>query len=74
MELLREVKPVVVSMGEYAASGGYYISAPADVIVADRMTITGSIGVYGIMFDLGNALSSKLGITFDGVKTNPRPT
>ncbi len=71
MELLRQVKPVVVSMGEYAASGGYYISAPADVIVADRMTVTGSIGVYGIMFDLGNALSSKLGITFDGVKTNP---
>lgn len=65
MELLRQVKPVVVSMGEYAASGGYYISAPADVIVADRMTVTGSIGVYGIMFDLGNALSSKLGITFD---------
>ncbi len=41
------------------------------MIVADRMTVTGSIGVYGIMFDLGNALSSKLGITFDGVKTNP---
>lgn len=70
MELLRDSKPVVVSMGAYAASGGYYISAPADVILADRLTVTGSIGVYGIMFDIGNALSSKLGITFDGVATN----
>lgn len=71
MELLRDSKPVVVSMGAYAASGGYYISAPADVIMADRLTVTGSIGVYGIMFNIGNALSSKLGITFDGVATNP---
>ncbi|MDE7129183.1 MAG: S49 family peptidase, partial [Alistipes sp.] len=71
MELLRESKPVVVSMGAYAASGGYYISAPADVILADRLTVTGSIGVYGIMFNIGNALSSKLGITFDGVATSP---
>lgn len=70
MELLRESKPVVVSMGAYAASGGYYISAPADVILADRLTVTGSIGVYGIMFNIGNALSSKLGITFDSVATN----
>ncbi len=70
MELLRDSKPVVVSMGAYAASGGYYISAPADVILADRLTITGSIGVYGIMFNIGSALSSKLGITFDGVATN----
>lgn len=70
MELLRQAKPVVVSMGEYAASGGYYISAPADVILADRLTVTGSIGVYGIFFNIGNALSSKLGITFDSVSTN----
>lgn len=45
IELLRAEKPVIVSMGSYAASGGYYISCPADVIVADRLTLTGSIGV-----------------------------
>ena len=70
MVRLREVKPVVVSMGQYAASGGYYISAPADVIVTDRLTLTGSIGVYGMMFDASAALRNKLGITFDSVKTN----
>lgn len=71
VELLKAVKPVVVSMGAYAASGGYYISAPADVIVADRMTITGSIGVYGMMLNGENMLRRKLGLTTDGVKTNP---
>lgn len=70
MTLLREAKPVVVSMGQYAASGGYYISAPADAILADRLTLTGSIGVFGLMIDPSNALRSKVGITFDGVKTN----
>ena len=70
MVRLREVKPVVVSMGEYAASGGYYISAPADVIVADRLTLTGSIGVFGMMLNPAKALRDKLGLTFDGVKTN----
>ena len=70
MVRLREVKPVIISMGEYAASGGYYISAPADAIVADRLTLTGSIGVFGLTLNPTDALRDKLGITFDGVKTN----
>ena len=70
MELLREKKPVIISMGQYAASGGYYISAPADAIVADRLTLTGSIGVYGMLPSVGKALKDKAGITFDGVVTN----
>ena len=70
MTRLREQKPVIISMGEYAASGGYYISAPADVIVADKLTLTGSIGVFGFMINPTEALRDKLGITFDGVKTN----
>lgn len=70
MELLRDKKPVIISMGQTAASGGYYISAPADAIVADRTTLTGSIGVYGQLPAFGNALEKKLGITYDGVTTN----
>ncbi len=70
MELLREKKPVIVSMGEYAASGGYYISAPADAIVANRSTLTGSIGVFGMLPSFGKALEDKVGITVDGVTTN----
>lgn len=70
MELLRQEKPVIVSMGSYAASGGYYISCPADVIVADRLTLTGSIGVYGMVLDSRDALKNKLGITVDGVQSN----
>ncbi|MEG2614489.1 MAG: signal peptide peptidase SppA, partial [Alistipes sp.] len=70
MELLRAKKPVIVSMGSYAASGGYYISAPADAVVADRMTLTGSIGVYGMYLNTVDALKNKLGITLDAVKTN----
>ena len=70
MELLKAEKPVVVSMGSYAASGGYYISAPADVIVADKMTLTGSIGVFGQYLYTADALKNKLGITIDAVKTN----
>lgn len=70
MELLKAEKPVIVSMGGYAASGGYYISCPADVIVADKMTLTGSIGVFGLMFNAHDALVDKLGITMDGVKSN----
>ena len=71
MELLRQQKPVIVSMGDYAASGGYYISAPADAIVADATTLTGSIGVFGLMFNAEKALNNKLGITIDVAKTNP---
>ena len=55
--------PVVVSMGSYAASGGYYISCPADVIVADKLPLTGSIGVFGMILDTREALKNKLGIT-----------
>ena len=51
MQLVQESKPLIVSMGSYAASGGYYVSAPADIILASDFTITGSIGVYGVWFD-----------------------
>ncbi len=70
MELLRAEKPVIVSMGGYAASGGYYISAPADAIVANNTTLTGSIGVFGMMMNPTRALERNLGITFDGVTSN----
>ena len=70
MELLKAKKPVIVSMGAYAASGGYYISAPADAIVADKLTLTGSIGVFGMIPSFGDALEDKVGVTFDGVSTN----
>ena len=70
MENLKAKKPVIVSMGEMAASGGYYISAPADAIVADRSTLTGSIGVFGMIPSFGKALENKLGVSVDGVKTN----
>jgi protease-4 len=70
LQLLKEKVPVIVSMGDYAASGGYYISAPADVIYTNSMTVTGSIGVFGLFFNGGNALKNKLGVTFDVVSTN----
>ncbi|WPR73815.1 signal peptide peptidase SppA [Algoriphagus sp. NG3] len=65
----KKAKPVYVSMGEVAASGGYYISAPADTIVAQPNTITGSIGIFGMMFNAQELLNDKLGITTDVVKT-----
>ena len=67
--LAKEVKPVIVSMGDYAASGGYYISAAADSIFADASTITGSIGVFGLIPNLQRLFNQKLGIHFDAVKT-----
>ncbi len=70
VKLAQEVKPVIVSMGDYAASGGYYISSPAAVILANPTTITGSIGVFGTIPNFGELLSNKIGITFDNVKTN----
>ena len=70
VELLRKVKPVIVSMGSYAASGGYYISAGADAIIANEITCTGSIGVFGMFIEGENMLNKKLGLTTDGVKTN----
>ena len=69
--LLKEVKPVVVSMGDMAASGGYYIACAADFIVAEPTTITGSIGVFGIQPNVGRTLSDKLGLHVETVKTNP---
>ncbi len=68
--LAKKVKPFVVSMGDYAASGGYYIACPADVIVASPATLTGSIGVFGLMFNTQKFMNQKIGLTFDGVKTN----
>jgi protease-4 len=62
--------PVIVSMGPVAASGGYYIAVAADTIVAEPTTITGSIGVFGLKFNAKQFFNDKLGITFDGVKTN----
>lgn len=70
IKLLQQKKPIIVSMGHTAASGGYYISAPADAIVADKFTITGSIGVFGMLPSFGAALEKNLGVTIDGVTTN----
>lgn len=70
MILARNTKPVVVSMGDVAASGGYYISCMADTIVANPTTITGSIGVFGVIFNMQKMLENKLGITTDRVRTN----
>ncbi len=70
MELLRKAKTVVVSMGGMAASGGYYISCGANRIYADATTITGSIGVFGMIPDASSLLNNTLGVHFDGVKTN----
>lgn len=67
---LKKVKPVVVSMGSYAASGGYYISCPANWIVAEPNTLTGSIGIFGMFPDVSGLLREKLGLKFDEVKTN----
>jgi protease-4 len=70
VELLKEKKPVIVSMGDYAASGGYYISCAATRIVADATTLTGSIGIFGVFPNAEELLQDKLGLHFDGVKTN----
>lgn len=65
----KKAKPLIVSMGEVAASGGYYISAPADTIVAQPNTITGSIGIFGILFNVQELINDKLGVTTDVVST-----
>ncbi|MFA9391641.1 MAG: signal peptide peptidase SppA [Prolixibacteraceae bacterium] len=70
MKLMQETKPTVVSMGNLAASGGYYIACPADTIVANPSTITGSIGVFGLIPNLEKLFEDKLGIHHDVVKTN----
>ncbi|HOY49815.1 MAG TPA: signal peptide peptidase SppA, partial [Flavobacteriales bacterium] len=68
--LTRKVKPVIASMGNVAASGGYYIAAPCDTIVASPNTITGSIGVFGLFFN-ARQMVNNIGVTIDTVKTNP---
>jgi protease-4 len=67
--LARKQKPVIASMSDYAASGGYYLAMACDTIVAQPHTITGSIGIFGMMFDMSAFLSNKVGITFDEVRT-----
>jgi protease IV len=67
--LASKEKPIIASMGDYAASGGYYIAMGCDTIVAQPNTITGSIGVFSVLFDLSSFLDNKIGITFDEVKT-----
>jgi len=71
LSLAKQEKPVVVSFGDVAASGGYYISCAADSIFALPTTITGSIGVFGIIPNMQDFFKNKLGVTFDGVKTGP---
>ena len=68
--LAKAKKPLVVSMGDYAASGGYYIACAADSIIANPTTLTGSIGVFGMIPNLQNLYKNKLGITLDTVNTN----
>ena len=70
IKLIKAKKPVVVSMGGAAASGGYWISSPANCIVAEPTTITGSIGIFGLIPNLSGLVQDKLGVTFDGVTTN----
>lgn len=70
VELLKAEKPVIVSMGDYAASGGYYISCNADYIVADPTTLTGSIGIFGMFPNMEKLLTNKLGLHFETVKTS----
>jgi len=70
VKLAADKKPLVVSMGALAASGGYYIAAPADSIIADPFTITGSIGVFGVHLNMQKFWNNKLGVNFDRVKTS----
>jgi protease IV len=70
LELAAKVKPVIVSMGNYAASGGYFISAPATKIYASTVTVSGSIGVFGLIPNAGKLLKDKLGISIETVSTN----
>ena len=69
-KLTAEAKPFVVSMGDYAASGGYYISCMADSIFAEATTLTGSIGVFGVLMAAPDLINNRMGLSFDGVKTN----
>lgn len=68
---LRKKKPIIISMGNYAASGGYYMACAGDSIFAETNTITGSIGVVGVLFNFSDMMKNKLGVTTDQVKTGP---
>lgn len=70
VELTKKVKPVIASMGDYAASGGYYMAMACDTIVAQPTTLTGSIGIFGVMFNVEKLMNEKLGVTFDGVNSH----
>lgn len=70
IELAKKVKPVFASMGDVAASGGYYMAMGCDTIIAQPTTITGSIGIFGMLFNAQELLNDKMGITMDGVKTH----
>jgi protease-4 len=70
IQLTKKIKPVIASMGSVAASGGYYMAMGCDTIVALPTTITGSIGIFGMLFNAQELMNNKLGITFDGVKTH----
>ena len=71
ISLAAESKPVIISMGTYAASGGYWMAMAGDMIVANPLTITGSIGVFGMSIDMSGLYENKIGITFDVVRTGP---
>ncbi|WP_188771166.1 signal peptide peptidase SppA [Emticicia aquatilis] len=70
VELTKKVKPVIASMGDYAASGGYYMAMGCDTIVAQPTTLTGSIGIFGVLFNVEKLMNEKLGVTFDGVNSH----
>ncbi len=70
VELTKKVKPVIASMGDYAASGGYYMAMACDTIVAQPTTLTGSIGIFGVIFNAEKLMNEKLGITFDAVNSH----
>ncbi len=70
IELTKKEKPVIASMGDVAASGGYYMAMGCDTIVAQPTTITGSIGIFGMLFNVQELMNDKVGITFDVVKTH----
>jgi protease-4 len=71
IQLIKDKMPVVVSMANVAASGGYYLACPADTILVNPLTITGSIGVFGVFFTAEELLTEKLGLRYDGIKTHP---
>ncbi len=70
VELTKKVKPVIASMGDYAASGGYYMAMACDTIVAQPTTLTGSIGIFGVLFNIEKLMNEKVGVTFDGVNSH----